>query len=208
MSLERAVVSPGTRSVPIFSQNLVTQLCVGKLYSKVPQAPPQQSFPSFSTLQTSELIFPPPKSCKQACPYHDAVGLANWPYVDPAVVSSSGQHPAWTFSQDYWGHIAAVGHDLFCTKQSKHLLQISYKNFHRSKRSKKNSFSRNTFQFPQDKLQQTTAQIRSHTIILLWTVLLGSSCCTKTFAARIFTTPVLTWLTKSIFPHLQQLRSF
>lgn len=117
-------------SVPVFSKNLVTQPCVGKLYSKVPQSPSQQSFPSFSALQTSELIFPPPRSWEQACSYHDAVGLAHWPYVDPAVVSSRGQHPAWAFPQDHWGHIAAVGHDLLCTEQSKHLLHISYKHFH------------------------------------------------------------------------------
>lgn len=53
--------------------------------------------------------------------------------------------------------------------QNKHLLQITYKNFPPipPKGLKIYSLSRNIFQFPLEKLQQPTVQIRSHIIILL-----------------------------------------
>lgn len=67
-----------------------------------------------------------------------------------------------------------MSRDLFCIKQSKELLQTSITIF-TLKWTKKNLLPKKAFQFPLDKLQQPTVQKRSHTIILLETVLLGSA---------------------------------
>lgn len=56
--------------------------------------------------------------------HHDAVGLADGPDVDPAVLSSCGQQAARAFPQSQTGNGAGVSLELLCTATKEEQIQV------------------------------------------------------------------------------------
>lgn len=63
-----------------------------------------------------------PKGGRCAVMYHNAVGLAHGPQVDPAVLSAGGQQAAGALPQGQTGDCAGVSLELLCgpTRQDGH----------------------------------------------------------------------------------------